>query len=137
MRHPLAFILKFFTICCLLTLSVSFVGMKNNETGILGKYNGLTCFRINECVTSKLEIKKEHHYVMKIIGNNHGRKNKSIEKGTWTLDGDILTLKKLSSTIEMDEEDSAPEKFKLFKGNLWNFSNVTLEVTDIAFEREK
>jgi len=70
---------------------------------------------------------------MKLIGNNHGRKNKSTKYGTWALDGDILILNKNKTT---NEDQPEPEKYKVIKGDLWYYSTETLELTEIAMKRK-
>lgn len=107
--------------------------IKADTFNISGHYEGLICFRISECCTTKLLLKENYEYKMKLISNNHGRKNKSTEYGTWMLDGEILILNKNKTKVDDKPE---PEKYKLIKSNLWYYSSETLEPIEIALKRK-
>ncbi|MES2617728.1 MAG: hypothetical protein V4613_07615 [Bacteroidota bacterium] len=106
----------------------------NTDTlNVSGKYEALTCFRGNECITTKLFIKQNHTYRKKFISIDHGRKDRSTVHGTWAIEGDILILNKTKT-----KNDNQPDtvKYKIIKGDLWGFSPVTLEPTGIALKRK-
>lgn len=99
---------------------------------ISGKYEGTICFRSNECCTTKLLLEKNNSFVMKLIGNNHGRKNKSTYRGQWIIEGDILVL--TQTEMKSNKDFMEPEKYKIFKGDLWYYSQY--ELIEIALERK-
>jgi len=107
--------------------------IKTDTLSIYGHYEGVICFRISECCTTKLLLKENYEYKMKLISNNHGRKNKSIEYGTWMLEGEILILNKNKTK---DDDKPELEKYKVIKSNLWYYSTETLEPTEIALKRK-
>jgi hypothetical protein len=134
LKNRLVRIFRLFDIFCILILSSSFIDLNINKVDLIGKYKRSVCFRINECVVSKLTIKKNHTYAIMYIGNNHGRKSKSTEKGTWIINGDIITFKELKSSDKevFQEQDT----YKLYKGDLWYYSKRTLELDKVAFEKQ-
>ncbi len=124
----LSIILAFF---CFFTASA-----QQNESTIVGTYGDTICFRASECCISKLKIKEDHTYVLVMVGNNHGHKNKNTYKGTWKVENDFITLTPDKNKKNLKDESEATT-YKMYQKNLlYEHAGVYLP-ENIAYKKNK
>ena len=114
--------------------SIQIITEKVDTLDIVGKYEGVICFK-NECLTTKLLLKSNHNYVVRLISNNNGRKNKSTKHGTWLIESNELILKQTLSL--KDPATIKPQKYKIVNGDLWYYSDETSNLIEIAMKKIK
>ncbi len=106
------------------------------ESNFVGLYGDTTCFRASECCISKLKIKEDHTYVLVMVGNNHGHKNKNTYKGTWKVENDFITLTPDKNKKNLKDESEATT-YKMYQKKLL-FENAGMYLPEnIAYKKNK